>query len=97
MKPNDINRPTLTVEETLQVIEELKNKLKNHLEKYGDGAFLHPHETTGCLFGQIMKLSTAADATVYSNDSDEFEARLFKLALPTIFAIVSLRKIKNLE
>ncbi len=97
MKPNDISRPILTVEETLPIVEELTNKLKNHLEKYGDGAFLHPHETTGCLFGQTIKLSAAADATVYSNDSDAFEERLFKLALPTIFAIASLRKIKNLQ
>lgn len=83
-KPEPFNRAKLNLDDVQKLLDELKSRAAYHFENYGDGIFMHPHEVVGCMFGQQLKLSAAADASIYTGDLKEFRERCVK----TLFAIL---------
>ena len=64
-KPEGFMREKLSVADAERVLNELSNSVEGHFTNYGDGIFCHPHEIVGCMYGQLIKLSQAADASIY--------------------------------
>lgn len=91
--PEGFRRPSLTTEDTQAILDEIQARMASHFENYGDGIFVHAHEVVGCLFGQMMKLSTAADASNYSGDLSEFRERCLKTLLAVVVAVASVDKL----
>lgn len=83
-KPEPFSRKKLTPIDVQNFLDEIKGRAEHHFQNYGDGVFLHPHEIVGCLFGQQLKLSAAADASIYTGDLTDFRERCMK----TVFAIL---------
>jgi len=92
-----MQRNKVTNADMSQILTELSEYFPHHLQEYGDGTFVHPHELVGCSFGQLLKLSAQADETVYSQDTTEFEKRCMKAAVPLLFAIASVRVNRKAE
>jgi hypothetical protein len=82
-KPEGFMRQKLTLEDVDRLLAEVWQRAETHFRDYGDGIFCHPHEIVGCMFGQQMKLSTAADESIYTGDLEAFRERCMK----TLFAI----------
>lgn len=83
-KPEGFMRERLTMDDVRTLLREVEDHAEQHFRNYGDGIFCHPHEVVGCMFGQQMKLSTAADASIYTGDLTDFRERCMK----TLFAIL---------
>lgn len=83
-KPEPFNRIPLNMDDVDAMLKELRARAESHFQNYGDGIFMHPHEVVGCMFGQQLKLSAAADASIYTGDLKEFRERCVK----TLFAIL---------
>jgi hypothetical protein len=96
-KPEGFTRKSLTIEDIDAVLQRVRERIESHFRDYGDGIFLHPHEIVGCMFGQQMKLSTAADASIYTGDLDAFEERCYKTLLAIIVGTTSVNKLKELK
>ena len=84
-----IERPKLTHNDLKVVLAEMHANMVTLLESYGNGIFVHPHEIVGCMFGQVKKLSEAADESVYSNDLGDVRNRCFKTLWASIMALAS--------
>lgn len=93
----DFVRPKLTIQDIDVVLQRLRDRIEHHFENYGDGIFMHPHEIVGCTYGQQLKLSAAADATIYDGDLDEFEERVYKFLLALVNGAGTCAKLKELE
>lgn len=96
-KPEGFMRQKLTIEDLDKTLEEIRARLDHHLQNYGDGIFTHPHEIVGCMFGQQMKLSTAADASIYTGDLADFKERCLKTLLAIIVGTASVDKLAELR
>jgi len=83
-KPEPFDRAKLNLDDVQNLLDEVKVRAANHFKDFGDGIFMHPHEVVGCMFGQQLKLSAAADASIYTGDLTEFRERCMK----TLFAIL---------
>jgi len=70
----------------------LENEINLHLKEYGDESFIHPHEIVGCMYGQLSKLSEAADKCIYSTyNLPNFVERCRKLLMAAVIAYESSR------
>ena len=96
-KPEGFARPQLTLEDTDKVFAAVRERMASHFENYGDGVFLHPHEIVGCMFGQQMKLSKAADESIYTGDLTDFQERCMKTLLAMIMATASVDKLAEMR
>ena len=90
-------RPTITIADVDALYLQLRDLLTNHLGTVGDGSFMHPHEIVGCMHGQLHKLSVAADATLYSDNLDDFEERCMKTLLAIMCGAASVEKLRDLR
>lgn len=90
-------RPKLTIEDIDKILKMIRARIVTHLEKYGDGIFMHPHELVGCMYGQQMKLSTAADASIYNGELNDFEERCRKTLLTMVVGTASVKKLKEMR
>jgi hypothetical protein len=96
-KPEGFMRKSLTIDDIDVVLQSIRDRIENHFKDYGDGIFTHPHEIVGCMFGQQMKLSTAADASIYSGDLTEFKERCMKTLLAMLVSTASVDKLIELR
>lgn len=96
-KPEGFMRERLTVDDVGKMLDEVRERATSHLANFGDGIFTHPHEIVGCMFGQQIKLSTAADASIYSGDLKEFRERCMKTLMAMIMGAVSVDKLVELR
>jgi hypothetical protein len=96
-QPEGFTRKPLTIEDVDNVLQRVRDRIESHFRDYGDGIFLHPHEIVGCMFGQQMKLSTAADASIYTGDTSDFEERCYKTMLAIICGTASVVKLRELR
>lgn len=84
-KPEPFDRMKLSMADVDRLCEEIKQRAETHFAEYGDGIFMHPHEIVGCMFGQQIKLSQSADASIYPDGTlDDFRERCMK----TLFAML---------
>lgn len=90
-----VERPKLIIKDIDEVLDYVRGRIINHFATYGNGIFLHPHEIVGCMFGQQMKLSTAADATLYDEDLSAFKERCYKTLLAMVMASASVNKLEK--
>lgn len=96
-KPEGFDRPSFTENDVRAILAEVHAQLPAHLQDYGDGIFLHPHEIVGCMYGQVKKLSEAADASIYSGNLKDFRERCRKTLMAMIVAIVSVDKLTEMR
>jgi hypothetical protein len=99
-KQEGFMRKKITADDAKDFIEDISIRIPSHLENYGDGIFTHPHEIVGCMYGQLMKLSKAADESIYTGDLDEFKERCMKTLMAMIVGTISVDKLielRNLE
>jgi hypothetical protein len=90
-------RPKLTIEDIDSILKMIRTRIEVHLEKYGDGIFMHPHELVGCMYGQQMKLSAAADASIYDGKLNDFEERCSKMLLAMVVGTASIERLKEIR
>jgi len=96
-KPEGFTRPSLTMDDVRSVLDEISDRIESHFSNYGDGIFMHPHEIVGCMFGQQMKLSQAADSSIYTGDLADFRHRCLKTLLAIIVGTASVEKLNELQ
>lgn len=96
-KPEGFMRESLKLDDVDVVLKAIRDRIEDHFKNYGDGIFTHPHEIVGCMFGQQMKLSAAADASIYSGDLVEFKERCMKTLLAMIVSTASVDKLALLR
>ena len=96
-KPEGFMRQPLSVEDIKKLLDELQARIESHFEKYGNGIFCHPHEIVGCMFGQQLKLSKAADESVYTGDLEAFRQRCMKTLLAILCGTASVDKLTELR
>jgi len=96
-KPEGFMRAPLTMADIDAVLQRLRDRMEHHFLNYGDGIFTHPHEVVGCMYGQVMKLSTAADASIYDGKLDAFDERCMKTLLAILVGAASVDKLKELR
>lgn len=92
-----IQRPQLSTQDLMDAIEELVDTVDINLEHYGHGAFVHPHEMVGCLAGQQIKLSQAADKVIYDNKLSPFKERCLKTLWAVVMATASTNKLIEMQ
>lgn len=90
-------RQQLTLQDVDVLLESVRSRTPIHLQSYGAGIFTHPHEIVGCMYGQLMKLSTAADASIYTGDLTEFKERCMKTLMAIIVGTCSADKLIELR
>lgn len=95
--PEHFEREKLTVEDIDSVLNVIRERVQKHFEHYGDGIFMHPQEIVGCMFGQQIKLSVAADASIYTGKLDDFEERCYKTMFAILIGTASVNKLKELR
>lgn len=96
-KPEGFMRKQLTMEDAIELIHEITGRVPQHFESYGAGIFTHPHEITGCMFGQIVKLSKAADESIYTGDLKDFRERCVKTLMAIFVGLASVDKLAELR
>jgi hypothetical protein len=96
-KPEPFEREKLTLADVDRLLNEVRTRAETHFAEYGDGIFMHPHEIVGCMFGQQIKLSTAADASIYSGDMKEFRERCMKTFMAMVIGTLSVDKLVELR
>jgi len=96
-KPEGFVREKLTKEDMDRLIDELTALIPNHFKAYGAGIFMHPHEIVGCMTGQQIKLSQAADASIYDGDLTAFRVRCMKTLMAMIVGLASVDKLIELR
>lgn len=92
-----IVREPLSVDDIDAILDEIRDRIEQHFEDYGPGIFLHPQEIVGCMYGQVMKLSAAADRTLYTGGLAEFKERCLKTLLGILVAAASVDKLSKLR
>ena len=98
MEPSEIQRIEVTEEDFLEALETLRVRGLGGLRaKFKPGCFVHPQEVVGCMTGQLVKLSSAADEVLYSDDTEAFEERCVKTAYAILFGLASVRRIRKTE
>ena len=90
-------RPKLNIEDVDKVLNMIRARISHHLNKYGDGIFMHPHELVGCMYGQLMKLSVVADDSIYHGELKDFEERCRKTLLAMIIGTASVQKMTDMR
>ena len=96
-KPEGFMRKKFTESDVQNILKELEIGAEHHLKNYGDGIFCHPHEIVGCMYGQQMKLSKAADESIYSGELKEFRARCSKTIYAMLVGMASVDKLIELR
>jgi len=96
-KPEGFMREELSIDDVQAVLDRVKARIEHHFANYGNGIFTHPHEIVGCMFGQQLKLSAAADASIYTGELADFEERCYKTLLAMICGTASVAKLKELR
>lgn len=96
-KPEGFNRQPLSLTDIDAVLGEIRNRIESHFRDYGDGIFTHPHEIVGCMFGQQMKLSKAADESIYTGELADFKERCLKTLLAMLVGTASVNKLSELR
>ncbi len=96
-KPEPFNREKLNLNDVDRLLSELRNRAESHFKDYGDGIFMHPHEVVGCMFGQQLKLSAAADASIYSGELTDFRERCMKTLFAILCGTMSVDKLVELK
>ena len=96
-KPEGFMREPLSPQDLRDVLNGIDSSVEDHLENYGEGIFTHPHEITGCMYGQLRKLSIAADESIYSGELDDFKERCRKTMMAILMAMASVEKLKELR
>lgn len=96
-KPEGFMRKELSIDDIQAVLDRVKARIEHHFANYGNGIFTHPHEIVGCMFGQQLKLSASADASIYTGDLGDFEERCYKTLLAMICGTASVAKLKELR
>lgn len=83
------DRPKIAESDIAAILCMVEGQAWNHLRQYGDGIFMHPQEIVGCMYGQVNKLSAAADATLYDGNLSDFRERCRKTLWAAVIALVS--------
>lgn len=96
-KPEGFMREQLSVEDAAKLLAEMGKRVPSHFENYGAGIFCHPHEIVGCMYGQIMKLSQAADASIYDGDLTKFRERCMKTMMAIFVGLASVDQLAELR
>lgn len=96
-KPEGFMREQLTPIDLEAVLDEVRARIESHLRDYGSGIFTHPQEIVGCMFGQQIKLSQAADASIYTGDLADFKERCMKTFMAILVGTVSVNKLAELR
>lgn len=100
-KPEGFMREQISVDDAHKLIGRIAAAIPGHFEAYGAGIFTHPHEIVGCMFGQQMKLSAAADESIYDGELQKFRTRCVKtlmamfVGLASVDKLIELRKVSN--
>lgn len=95
-KPEGFMREQLTLENAAQLLAEMGTKLPTHFESYGAGIFTHPHEIVGCMYGQLLKLSVAADESIYTGELADFRERCWKTLMAIFMGVMSADRLAEL-
>ena len=96
-KPEGFMRKQLSLDDVAKILAEMQEFVPEHFVKYGAGIFTHPHEIVGCMFGQLTKLSQAADESIYSGDIAAFRLRCWKTLMAILMGIMSADKLNELR
>ena len=96
VKTEKIQRPKMNSNDVRKILDEVQSRVDKHLKNYGDGIFIHPHEIVGCMFGQMNKLSAAADASLYNGDLTDFRERCIKTLFAILIGLTSVDKLKEI-
>ena len=96
-KPEGFMRKRLTMDDVRAILHEVENRAEQHFREYGDGIFCHPHEVVGCMLGQLIKLSIAADASIYTGDLADFRKRCVKTLFAMFCGTMSTDKLTELR
>lgn len=96
-KPEGFMRKQLTEGDATKIIDEIAGRIPSHFKDYGAGIFTHPHEIVGCMFGQQIKLSQSADASIYTGDLTEFRERCMKTLMASFVGLASVDKLIELR
>ncbi len=96
-QPEGFMREKLTIADMEKLLTEIRARLTSHFVAYGDGIFLHPQEIVGCMFGQQMKLSRAADESIYTGDLTDFKERCMKTLMAILVGTASVDKLAQLR
>lgn len=96
-KPEGFMRKQLTEADAAKVIDEITQRLPQHMKDYGAGIFTHPQEIVGCMFGQQIKLSQAADQSIYTGDLREFRERCMKTLMAILVGLMSVDQLAELR
>ncbi len=91
MKLQTQPRNKVTLNQFLEQIREIEKMAEIHLETYGDGVFISPHEILGMATDQMQKLTTVSTNTVYSGAPEELITRCKKFAIGLIFGAASMK------
>jgi hypothetical protein len=90
-------RPQLMIADMKKLMHEIIDRIPPHFAKYDPGVFLHPHEIVGCMFGQQLKLSASADASIYTGDLAEFRERCMKTVMAILVGTASVDRLVELR
>lgn len=96
-KPEGFMREKLTPGNVYSLWDEVEQRASDHFRDFGNGIFTHPHEIVGCMYGQLMKLSAAADESIYTGDLDDFRERCMKTLFAILCGTMSVDKLKELR
>jgi len=96
-KPEGFKRKQFTLEDATKLLSELGTRTPKHFEDYGAGIFYHTHEIVGCMFGQIKKLSEAADESIHDGDLTKFRERCMKTLIAIYVGTLSVDKLTELR
>lgn len=96
-KPEGFMREQISGEEAEKLIAEIVAIIPDHFKNYGAGIFTHPHEIVGCMFGQQLKLSQAADESIYDGELQKFRTRCVKTLMAMFVGLASVDKLIELR